>query len=614
MERVPGLRESFFGEYETAEGTQNFLNAVQNYPELKGSKANLYKCFLPVAWSVGSQEGSSGFLHPEGVYDDPNGGVLRQALYPRLRWHLQFVNELRLFSEVDHHTSFSTNVFGQAGDRPAFRTIANLFDPATVERSLLHPGHGPVPGIKTTGGAWETAAHAQRIVRVNEDRLALFARLLDKEGTPATAARLPAVHSEELVAVLEKFAAYPRRLEDLEGEYFATQHWNETNSQKDGTIRRETRFPDSPEDLILSGPHFFVGTPVYKTPRRECRLNSDYDVVDLTAIPDDYLPRTNYVRACDEKTYRARTPVVKWTQTGGPDSDKVDALFRFVGREMVGAAAERTLIGSIVPPGVAHVHTVLSLIFRDESNLIDYAASVSTITADFRLKITGQGHANLNFVRELPLMDQPSTGRTMRANRVLVLGCVSSEYLALWKRRFDPAFNQDTWTKPTDPRLNRSFFANLTPEWQRSCALRTDYERRQALVELDVLAAMELGLTLEELITIYRVQFPVMRQYEQETFYDMHGRIVFTTSKGLTGVGFPRKADKKKGEPTGWEDISGMTEGTVSRTVMDDTMPGGPHERTITYQAPWHRPDREEDYRTAWNAFLERGITPREVD
>lgn len=151
-----------------------------------------------------------------------------------------------------------------------------------------------------------------------------------------------------------------------------------------------------------------------------------------------------------------------------------------------------------------------------------------------------------------------------------------------------------------DPRLNNNFFKNLTPHWQRDIALRSDYERRQALVEIDVLAAMALGLTLDELITIYRVQFPVMRQYEKDTWYDQNGRIVFTISKGLVGVGFPRKG--KKGEQ-GWEDIKDMKTGTVERTIIDDTMPGGPIERTIIYQAPFDRCDREEDYHTAWEAF-----------
>ena len=114
---------------------------------------------------------------------------------------------------------------------------------------------------------------------------------------------------------------------------------------------------------------------------------------------------------------------------------------------------------------------------------------------------------------------------------------------------------------------------------------------------------MALGLTLDELITIYRVQFPVMRQYEKETYYDQTGRIVFTVSKGLPGVGFPRKAPR--GE-TGWEDIQTMTAGTVERTITDDTLPGGPIQRTITYTAPFDKCDRETDYRTAWAAFEAR--------
>ncbi|MDO9540936.1 MAG: hypothetical protein Q7J98_01255 [Kiritimatiellia bacterium] len=177
--------------------------------------------------------------------------------------------------------------------------------------------------------------------------------------------------------------------------------------------------------------------------------------------------------------------------------------------------------------------------------------------------------------------------------RALLLNCITTHYAELWEECWDDAYRQDRWTK-TDPRLDNGKFANLAPKWQRTCALRTDYERRQALVEIDVLAAMALGFTLDELCTIYRIQFPVLHQNENDTWYDQNGRIVFTCSKGLPGVGFSRSE---------WNDIKDNTSGTVARTITDDTLPGGPRERTITYTAPFDRCARETDYATAWAAF-----------
>lgn len=45
---------------------------------------------------------------------------------------------------------------------------------------------------------------------------------------------------------------------------------------------------------------------------------------------------------------------------------------------------------------------------------------------------------------------------------------------------------------------------------------------------------------------------------------------------------------------------------TVTQVVMDDTLPGRPREKTIIYQAPWVRCDREKDYEIAWKHFEER--------
>ena len=637
----PQLKKDYFVEFEQSEGTQNFLNAKINYPLLKGSQTNLFKCFLPQAWMASNATGISGFLHPEGIYDDPNGGLLRAAIYPRLRAHFQFHNEMDLFAEVHHATKFSINIY--AADVTAhFQHLSNLFIPQTINQCFEHDGFGVVPGIKTDEGKWNTQGHKSRIIDVDKTSLALFAKLYDEEGTPPLQARLPALQSVQLLQVLEKFANQPKRLGDLKESYHTTVMFDESNSQKDGTIKRETKFPISIEQWILSGPHFFVGNPFYKTPRKIVKLNSDYDVLDLTSLTDDYSPRTNYVPACKSEEYNRRIPQVSWVEKGETEAKRVTEYYRYVNRKMLSQSGERTLINIIAPKYLCHIDAVFSITFKDAQTLINFSGSLYSIPMDFILKTTGKATMRGDTARYLSLIDLRAQGQ----QRTLSLTCLTTHYRELWQSCYQPTFTQDQWAK-SDPRLPNSFFQQLTPDWHRNCALRTDYNRRQALVEIDVLAAMALGLTLEELQTIYRVQFPVMRQYEQDTWFDRAGRIVFTVSKGLVGVGLPRRAIKndtayqiktppadikarwldwcaeqvspKNGQfvidtsdwetqtgALGWEEIQTLDGAIVERTLQDDTVPNGPIERIIQYVAPFDLCSREQDYQTVWQYFESR--------
>ena len=592
----PELRPVYLQEFEGQNGSQAFLNAVANYPLLKGSQTNLFKCFLPHSWRVASGQGVQGFLHPEGVYDDPKGGALREVLYGRLRNHFQFQNQLMLFP-IGHRVKYSLNIYGPSR-QPSFIHLANLFHAKTVDSCFAHDGHGAVGGIKTEGNQWNMAGHRQRLIPVGEHSLALFAQLYDEPGTPARQARLPALHSQQLQSVLEKFAAAPKRLGDLQGEYIALEMWHETNAQKDGTIRRDTGFPQDASELVLSGPHFYVGAPLYKTPRTICTEKGHYDCLDLTTLPDGYLPRTNYRPDVPAAEYSARTPWVPWGE-----KKLVTEFYRVTSREMLSQSGERTYVPTLLPKGAGHVHTCISTVFADSISTVDFLSMGISVPVDFFVKSTGMGHANKNILRQLPFPPVCAHQIPELRLRTLALNCLTIHYADLWSECWDQCYKSQRWAKD-DPRLPNSFFTSLTPAWQRDCALRTDYARRQALVEIDVLVAQALELTLDELITIYRVQFPVMQQYERDTWYDQNGRIVFTASKGLTGVGFPRKGSGRgANKTTGWEDIADMTSGTVFRTIVDDTLPGGPVERTITYEAPFDRCDRVEDYRVAWEYF-----------
>lgn len=602
-----GLIESYLGEFVESSGMQAFLNAEQNFSLLRGCKVNLYKCFLPQAWMTTNGRGMTGFLHPEGVYDDPNGGALRRAVYSRLRYHFQYQNELLLFPEINHPKLYSVNISGGASSEPSFVHMSNLFAPHTVDTSLgemavarrsiqaLQPkggsGSAPVPGIKDDDGSWCVRAHPSRAISIRRAELDLFARLYDEPGTAALEARLPALHARELLGVLEKFAAFPRRLADISDETFSTDMWDESSSQRNGTIRRETRFPTELTSLVVQGPHLYVGNPLFKTPRAICDTNLAHDPIDLMELSEDYLPRTNFVPSCDHKTYIDRMPHVPW---GSPS--EYTAGYRLCHREMLSQAGERTLLCAVVPPEAGHVHAVVGHRFRDDRTMLEAAAFFFSLPVDFRVKSTGMGHAYGGFLGQLPIPLPTGPETEQLVARVLLLSCLTSHYSALWSSSWSTGFVVDRWTK-VDPRLRDTRFSAATNTWLWATPLRSDYERRQALVEIDVLVARALGLTLNELLAIYRIQFPVLQQNERETWYDRNGRIVFTVNRGLPGVGLDRPQ---------WNEVKEMQSGTVTRTILNDTLPGGPRDRTITYIAPFDRCDRERDYSSAWAAFEER--------
>ena len=580
-------RKMYFSEYEMLSGEQAFLNAVQNYADLKGQQTNLFKCFLPQSWMFSGKSGVAAFVHPEGVYDDPKGGALREKLYPRLRYHFQFANERKLFPEVHHHTQFSLNVYG-GPLMVSFDTISNLYDAKSIVECYEGDATATIPGIKDENGDWNVKGHPDRIIHVTKKELAVFAKLFDGNDEWKQA-RLPVLHAEELVEVLETFSKQQTTLESLDNELFSTECWHETNAQNDGTIERNVHFPESAVDTIYSGPHIGVANPLFKTSRRICKLNSDYDNLDLTVIPEKYSQRCNYSPACEIGEYARRVPETPW-------GTKYYADTKLIARKMLNQGGERTLIGSVVMGGVGHTNGIIGFDFADKKTEAIEGALFASIPFDFFIKAMGKSNLYADNAGKLPVVRSKFDQQLL--TRYLMLVCLTRTHDEYWRKHFFDVYTSDTWSK-LDPRLSNTRFSTLTSEWTWNTPLRTDYERRQALVEIDVLTAMALGMTLEQLKTIYRIQFPVLQSYEADTWYDANGRITFTNNRSLVGVGFDRKEFElnMKDAPAGKK---------FYRTIMDDTMPGGPVERTIEYVAPFDRCDRERDYETAWKFFEEK--------
>jgi hypothetical protein len=124
------------------------------------------------------------------------------------------------------------------------------------------------------------------------------------------------------------------------------------------------------------------------------------------------------------------------------------------------------------------------------------------------------------------------------------------------------------------------------PQWSVDVPLRVTTARRQALVEIDAIAAISLGVTVDELCTIYRTQFAVLYSYDRRSYhYDANGRLVPHSVLSVW---------RKKGD----------------RMTQEERTATNQAGNTYTYELPFVTLDREADMRQAY-AHFERLLEER---
>jgi hypothetical protein len=358
-------------------------------------------------------------------------------------------------------------------------------------------------------GGWDLRPHISRIVNVTLDVLADWSTLTDQAGTPPNKARLLLPTTQSDNEGLRRLSQFSQRLGDFGFRW--TSSFHEKGAKRAGFIEWRTHVPKSWNEAVLQGPHFTVANPFDKQPNSTCRSSKDYSSWSLIDLPEQVIPRTNYVRSCSLVDFTSAQPM--W------GDKRASEHFRVAWRRMVDPIVERTLQAALIPPGPTHVDAVHTLALQTNRETVVVGGLWSAMPLDYLVKVSGASKVNMEMARNFPApLIHPLT--TPLILRTLRLNCLTRDFASLWQELYQPSWADDRWTAP-EPLGARIQEAEST--WSMASPLRSDYDRRMALVEIDAVVAVMLGLTAQQMRAMYRSQFGTLRKYEWEMFFAPDG-------------------------------------------------------------------------------------------
>nr|WP_276549948.1 DNA methyltransferase [Brachybacterium muris] len=565
-------------------GIASFLGARGTFGESSGSVSDLYRSFIIVAWRHCSDGGISAILHPPSIFTGASGVNLRLAAYPRLRRHWKFINarKPKLFKEVGHTVQFSTSVYGPRRSID-FLVMDGVLEPSTVSASLRHDGSGPRPSEFREDGNRNTSPHRQRVERVDASDVVKWGQLFGEvhDGVLSVSSRMPTSVSGVGVDLIRVSTGH-RRFGSVMGE--SSEGWNETTDLRDGRISRGWGFR-SWQETIVQGPNLQINNPLAQDRNPTMGSYHDYSPVDLRSVSRGARIATEY--------YPSETgsgpSVTRGERVGRAKGD----YYRLVWRRRVDPVGERTFISAIFPPGVSHVHQVRSTTsMRSEVDLAMMAAVGSSLLFDAIVRTVTSGDVQVEDLARLPLLESNSWAAPGIALRALRLNCLTEAYGALWESCWNDGFMSTSWA-----RGDGVFIANpldaIGRKWNELTPLRIAILRRQAQLEIDVLIAIAWGVTIEQLVDVYRVEFGKLgkadrAQNKKSYVYDRSGELIPSSV---------RTAWNKAGRPE-----TGLP--LEDRTAVHPSATGTG--RTIVYEQPFRILDREADMRQAYAEFTRR--------
>ncbi|RNL83005.1 Eco57I restriction-modification methylase domain-containing protein [Halostreptopolyspora alba] len=562
-------RSFFLDELAGTAGMSDFLSDEATYPLMAGTQPDLYRAFMCRVWGNLDDFGNAGLIHPDTHFGGNKEARLRGVTYQRLRFHAHFYNRASVFPGIHANTEFGIHVYGNDRDI-AFQSCSWLFSASSLVESLSHDGVGAIPGIKHEG-KWDVRPHRERIIEVNQSILSEWQELAGLTEYPVKQTPLlyPVTTSES--EAIRALARYRNRVGACQS--YMSRGYDEAEDRWSGRIAWCNSQVDSLDDVILQGPHFSQATPFSKQPNIPCSANRDWSRWNLVNLPSNPLPVTNYkrVRGVGDAL------VVQDIWNGLPHTE----YFRLAWRRMIAFDTERSLFAALIPPGPSHLRSVQTLAFPDSRTTVLNAGFWASLPLDYLLRITGRSDLR---VAEAHKMPAPTVGHPLAESlllRTLRLNCLTNAYTPLWRELYDSAWQQETWAVDW-PGL--APLGEVGPEWEYDTPLRTERERRAALVELDALVSVWLGIGAEELVAVYRSRYPVLADYEAKIWFDANGRKI-AGNHNTYGYGQTKEH---------YVQLQKHLESPETEPVPEG------------YEAPFYKADREEEYRQAHAVFSER--------
>lgn len=586
------FKEQYNQEWFTNIASSNFMNAFCNYHLLKGQSCDLYKCIIQNSLNYVSDEGFIGLVHPDSIYSDVGGAQLREEIYPHLRYHFRFENAERLFNDVDSRVIYAINIYAGNKIHVNFKSIANLYNPNTIDDCFNNDGNGNCGYIKNANGSLNKTGHKNRIITVDEKLLLLFAQTFENSNEWQSA-KLQPLFSNQIIDIIDQFSKLDKFSSLKENEDFATlAGFNNTNSIRDGFFEyipnNGTREPQKNIEVVISGPNFTIANPVFQDQKKISKTNGDYCNIDLQKLPKSFLPRTKYITKLSLDEYR------KSYLFGRNSTSNVSAIDNYMlyFRAMAKYTDSRTIISSIMPANFLTINAVRFAVCKEPLNLVKLAAITHSIVVDFYYRMQGVERFTKDNNLNMPWQVCFEQLLPELYIRTLRLNALTDNYEKLWQDCWLDAYKSISWSLD-DNRL--SPFENLQSTWNYDSPLRGAYERRMALVEIDVLTAMSFGFTLDQLIYMYNLQFGTIQKYEKDTWYDINGRIVFTTNSSECDYCLTKDEFKK---------IQNYQVGkTYEHTIKDNELY---KDQKLIYEAPFKICDRVSDYKRAWEFFSKK--------